>query len=122
MAGRADALVQLPRARRIHVRDLRLDLAHLTPLLQLLNLLLLLLHLRLDHCLVDVLVLERIHALLLELHVRADVRSTIGVLEGLATRPLGNTFASSHQTANHKARRCIDRRAGLWYTITVKEG
>ena len=39
MACRADALIQLARARRIHVRDLRLDLAHLTPLLQLLDLL-----------------------------------------------------------------------------------
>jgi hypothetical protein len=67
-------------------------------------LLLLLLHLRLHHRLVDVLVLQWVHALLLELQIRADGRPAVGALERSLARLPGRLrpgFSRRYQAGSY---------------------
>ena len=84
VTGGTDRLVDLPSAGvAADLLYLVLQFRHLAALRLLLDLLLLLLDLRLHHRLVDILVLHRVVALLLELHVGADRRpSVVAVGEG----------------------------------------
>ncbi|MBM4021548.1 MAG: hypothetical protein FJ284_04760 [Planctomycetes bacterium] len=93
MARGPDRLVDLPRLRRLlNLPDLALHPIQLATLVEHFDLLPLLLDLGLNQRLIDVLVLQRIHALLLELQIRAhggpSVRAFEGPLADLARRRL----------------------------------
>ncbi len=104
MACCADRFVDLPGlGTLLDLLDLILKAANSATLAQLFDLLLLLLKLRLYHRLIDILVCQRVHALLLHLQVRTHVRSSVDIFERPGSRPLGGGRANREYASNRES-------------------